>query len=202
MIELLYKKIFLIIVLVLFLIGLVVPLIMIRRKGKNPHGTHEGYSILARLSSVSIFLWIINNILFIFYNDLIELFWTFIFLSDDLFIITGMLTVTIGFIIEILGIQSLGINFRIELPEEETELVTSGIYRLMRNPIAFGLFLIIIGTFLLIPNVLTLIVTIANIIVFDTKVRDEEKFLLERFGEFFEDYKKRVGRYLPFTLRK
>ena len=202
MIELLNIQIFLVIVLIFFLIGLMVPLIIIRRKGKDPHGTHKGYSIIARLSSATIFIWIINIVLFIFFYNLIELIWIFTFLSVDIFIIIGIISVTVGFIIEILGIQALGINFRIELPKEETELITSGIYKLMRNPIAFGLFLIIIGTFLLIPNVLTLIITIANIIVFDTKVRDEEKFLLARFGKTYEDYQRKVGRYFPFSIKK
>jgi len=201
-IELLNIQIFLVIVLIFFLIGLMVPLIIIRRKGKDPHGTHKGYSIIARLSSATIFIWIINIVLFIFFYNLIELIWIFTFLSVDIFIIIGIISVTVGFIIEILGIQALGINFRIELPKEETELITSGIYKLMRNPIAFGLFLIIIGTFLLIPNVLTLIITIANIIVFDTKVRDEEKFLLARFGKTYEDYQRKVGRYFPFSIKK
>ncbi len=202
MIELLYRKIFLLLVLIIFSIGLMVPMIIIRRKGKDPHGTHMGYSILARLSSLTIFIWIINIGLFIFFYNLIELIWRFTFLSGDLFIIIGMISVAIGTIVEILGMYSLGINFRIELPKEETELITSGIYRVMRNPIAFGLYLIIIGTFLLIPNVLTLIITIANIIVFDAKVRDEEKFLLARFGKSYEDYQKKIGRYFPFSLKK
>ncbi len=202
MIELLYRKIFLLLVLILFSIGLMIPMIIIRRKGKDPHGTHMGYSILARLSSLTIFIWIINIGLFIFFYNLIELIWRFTFLSGDLFIIIGMISVAIGTIVEILGMYSLGINFRIELPKEETELITSGIYRVMRNPIAFGLYLIIIGTFLLIPNVLTLIITIANIIVFDAKVRDEEKFLLARFEKSYEDYQKKVGRYFPFSLKK
>ncbi|TFF99852.1 MAG: isoprenylcysteine carboxylmethyltransferase family protein [Promethearchaeota archaeon] len=200
MIELLYRKIFLLLVLIIFSIGLMVPMIIIRKKGKDSHGTHEGYSILARLSSATIFIWIINIVLFIFFYNLIELFWRFTFLSGDLFIIIGMISIAIGTIVEILGMYSLGINFRIELPKEETELITSGIYRVMRNPIAFGLFLIIGGTFLLIPNVLTLIITIANIIVFDAKVRDEEKFLLARFGKPYEEYQNKVGRYFPFAI--
>lgn len=201
MIELLYRKIFLLLVLILFSIGLMVPMIIIRKKGKDPHGTHEGYSILARLSSATIFIWIINILLFIFFYNLIELFWLFTFLSADIFIIIGMISITAGFIFEILGIQALGINFRIDLPKEETELIISGIYKLMRNPIAFGLYLIIIGTFLLIPNVLTLIITIANIVVFHVKVRDEEKFLLARFGKSYEEYQKKVGRYFPFVIK-
>ena len=201
LIQLLYIKIFLLLVLILFSIGLMVPMIIIRRKGKDPHGTHEGYSRLAKLSSLTIFLWIINIGLFIFFYNLIELIWRFTFLSGDLFIIIGMISITAGFIFEIFGIHALGINFRIELPKEETELIISGIYKLMRNPIVFGLYLVIIGTFLLIPNVLTLSITIANIVVFHVKVRDEEKFLLERFGKSYEDYQKKVGRYFPFVLR-
>lgn len=48
-----------------------------------------------------------------------------------------MILIIIGFVFEILKIKELGINFRIELPKGETELITSGLYRVMRNPIVF-----------------------------------------------------------------
>ena len=100
------------------------------------------------------------------------------------------------------GTIALGINFRIELPKEDTTLITTGIYRLMRNPIVMGVYLLIFGSFLIIPTIISLIFLIANIITFDSKVRDEEKFLAKRFGEDLNIYIKKVGRYLPFSMRK
>ena len=72
----------------------------------------------------------------------------------------------------------------------------------MRNPIAFSLYLLVFGIFLLSPNVFTLIIVILTIITFDAKVNCEENYLQDQFGKDYEDYRKKVGRYLPFKIRK
>ncbi len=186
----------------LFIIGFIWPLIVVKKNGNDPHGTHEGYSLLTQCSAVSIFLWLGLIIFFIFFNNLIENLLRLYFLLNDVLIITGMIIILIGFLLEILGIIALGINFRIELPTDETELVTTGIYRIMRNPIVFGIFLLVIGSFLIIPTIIVLLIAIFNIFTFNSKAIDEEKFLLSRFGDEYKKYSNKVGRYLPFKLKK
>ncbi|MFX1593561.1 MAG: methyltransferase family protein [Promethearchaeota archaeon] len=175
---------------------------MVKKSGKNPHGTHEGSLLLTRLSSVSIFLWLGLIIFYIFFNNLIENLWRLFFLSNDISIIIGMIMILLGFLFEILGIIALGLNFRIELPTDDTELITSGIYRIMRNPIVFGIFLLVIGSFLIIPTIIVLLICVFNILTFNSKAIDEEKFLLKRFGEDFKNYLNKVGRYLPFRISR
>ncbi len=202
MIEPIYIKSFFIISIILFLIAFFWPLIIVKKSGKNPHGTHEGASILTRLSSVSIFLWLGFIIFYLFFYNIFESLWRFEFLSTDILILIGMFIISVGFLFEILGIVALGINFRIELPTDDTELITSGIYRVMRNPIVFGIFLLVIGTFLIIPTGITLLIGIFNIITFNSKAIDEENFLGTKFGEDYRNYKNRVGRYLPFRIAR
>ena len=72
----------------------------------------------------------------------------------------------------------------------------------MRNPIVMGVYLLVTGSFLIIPTIISLIFLIANILTFDSKVRDEEKFLAKRFGEKYKNYSTQVGRYLPFSIIK
>ncbi|MFX1450925.1 MAG: methyltransferase family protein [Promethearchaeota archaeon] len=201
MIESFYIKIYFVIVIISFLIGMIAPIILIRKKGMDPHGTHGDASILTRLSAVTIMLWIAFIILYLFMDEIIGNFWIIDFLAADVFIIIGMILIGLGFIFEILGIIALGENFRIELPVEETKLITTGIYRLMRNPIVFGIFLLMIGSFFTIPTIINLIIGIMNIITFNSKAIDEEKFLSKRFGNKFEEYKNKVGRYLPFSIK-
>lgn len=202
MIEPSYIKIFLIIMLILFLIGIIIPLILIKRKGMDPHGTHEGYSSLSRLTPISIMVWLLYILLYIFFDEVIGKILAFIFLSLDIFVIIGMITISLGLILEVLAMKTLGLNFRIESPKEETELITSGAYRLMRHPIVFGIFLLQIGCFLLIPNIIMLIIGFANILFFNAKARNEDVFLLARFGKEYENYKNKVGMYFSFKIRK
>jgi len=192
---------FLIVILTLYLIGFLVPIIFIHRKGKDPHGMHKGYSVLARMSKITIILWFIYILLYLFIDELSGLIWPFSFLNIDFIIVIGMIMATIGIIIEFIGIQALGNNFRIEFPKEETELITRGIFRLMRNPITFALLLILIGIFLIIPNIIIFLIIIINIVAFDRKTRDEEIFLSKRFGKLYDNYKNEVPcRYFPFRI--
>lgn len=198
----LFIKYFFIICIILFLIGFFWPLIVVKKSGKDPHGTHEGSLLLTRLSSVSIFLWLGFIIVYVFFNRLVENLWLLYFLYNDISIIIGMILISIGFLFEILGIIALGLNFRIELPTDDTELITSGIYRIMRNPIVFGIFLLVIGSFLIVPTIIVLLICIFNILTFNSKAIDEEKFLLRRFGEDYKNYMNEVGRYLPFRIER
>ena len=202
MLDSLILQWFFIFVIIIYIIGFIIPLVLLKKKGINPHGTHEGTSIIARLSSVSIIDWLAYIILYIIFGDPIRHFWAYSFLISDGIIISGIILTISGVIIDGLGTYFLGINFRIEIPEEQTELITNGIYRLMRNPIVFGLYLIVLGSFFIIPTMISLSLLIIIIITFNSKARDEERFLSKRFGEKYERYKKKVGRYLPFTIKK
>ena len=202
MIQLILIKIFYIIIITLFLIGLITPMIIIKKKGVDPHGTHKGYSLLTRLTPISIFSWLIYIIVFLILDIKILNFLVFNFLTSDIFKIIGQIIISLGLILDLWGTVALGVNFRIELPKEKTKLITTGIYRLMRNPIVMGVFLLVFGSFLIIPDLFSFIFLVANIITFDSKVRDEEKFLIKRFGEEFEGYSRKVGRYLPFRIIK
>ena len=194
-------KIFLIIILALFIIGFAAPLVILRSKGKNAYGVHGNFQILERLTPIFFAFWGVNIITYVFITRIYEFLWFFSIFISDLCIIFGFCLSSLGLIIYIIGIWKLGINFRIELPEEETQLITTGMYSIIRNPIALGLYVWLIGTFFLIPSMLSLILVIVNIIAFDSKVRSEEKFLKERFGEEYNKYLARVGRYFPIKLR-
>jgi hypothetical protein len=80
MIEAICIKIFFITVISLFLIGLFIPMIVIKRKGKDPHGMHKGTSLLTRLTPYTIFTWLAYIILFIIYDKTILNFSVFKFL--------------------------------------------------------------------------------------------------------------------------
>jgi protein-S-isoprenylcysteine O-methyltransferase Ste14 len=202
MIDLFYIQIFLFIILISQLITFISPLIIVKLNGKDPHGLHTNYSTLARLTPISYFLLLLFVISYIFFINLIDIFWTFHFIYMDLLIFIGIVIVTSGLILEMLGILELGLNFRIELPKEKTALITSGVYRLMRNPIAFSLYLLVFGIFLISSNIFTLVILTLNVITFNAKVKCEESYLQEHFGKNYEKYKKKVGRYLPFKIRK
>lgn len=76
-------------------------------------------------------------------------------------------------------------------------LVTSGVYRMSRNPIALGFVLMLIGLTFNIGSVWGLLLAPALMVSFNLFViQPEEKTLSSRFGKEYEAYKTRVRRWL------
>lgn len=80
---------------------------------------------------------------------------------------------------------------------EKTELVTSGIYSISRNPAFIGFDLMYIGICCTFFSVWLLTTTTFVILLFHLQIVNvEEVFLIETFGEEYLTYKKKVCRYL------
>lgn len=81
------------------------------------------------------------------------------------------------------------------LPTEE--LVVSGLYRFVRNPIYVGVCFVLFGEALLFASLGLLIYALAMFIVFNFIASGEETSLRRRFGEPYEQYCKLVSRWIP-----
>lgn len=82
-------------------------------------------------------------------------------------------------------------------PETSTTLVTSGIYRVTRNPMYLGFLLILIGWGLLLANLFSLLLVLVFVAYMNRfQIEPEEKILASLFGAEFAAYKQRVRRWL------
>jgi protein-S-isoprenylcysteine O-methyltransferase Ste14 len=101
------------------------------------------------------------------------------------------------------GAQALGRYWRIEAGlNTDHELVQHGIYSVVRHPIYTSMFLVVVGTDLILGPLCLLPVSVLLYVVgTGVRVRYEETLLAERFGEEFWEYRRGVGAYLP-TLRR
>jgi len=83
------------------------------------------------------------------------------------------------------------------LPGEETQaLIEEGPYRLSRNPLYVGLLALYVGLALL-TSVWALVLTpVAWGLLLWGAILPEERFLRERFGAAYDDYARRVRRWL------
>ncbi len=79
---------------------------------------------------------------------------------------------------------------------EKTELVTSGIYSISRNPAFVGFDLTYIGLLLCFANWLHLVVVVCTVVIFHLQILQEERFLLSRKDINYVSYYQRVRRYL------
>ena len=102
----------------------------------------------------------------------------------------------IGLIIVTVSLVNLGRSTRFGLPVEKTTLKATGIYRFSRNPMYFGFNLLTIASILYCVNLVVMLLGIYSIITYHLIIIGEEKFLVERFGDEYLSYKKRVRRYI------
>lgn len=78
------------------------------------------------------------------------------------------------------------------------ELVVTGLYRYVRNPMYVGVLLVIIGHFLWFGFWNLLIYAVLVFLAFNAFVIFyEEPNLRQRFGAAYEEYRKRVPRWIP-----
>ena len=84
------------------------------------------------------------------------------------------------------------------LPGQVTEtLIEEGPYRFSRNPLYIGLLALYLGLALLAPTLWGLVLfPAAVLLVYWGAIRPEEQFLHERFGGAYDDYTRRVRRWL------
>jgi len=78
------------------------------------------------------------------------------------------------------------------------KLATKGVYAYFRHPI-YGSWIVFIipGVVLLINSLIGLTIPIFMYVVFKILIVEEDKYLEEKFGEEFFNYKKRVGEIFP-----
>ena len=187
---------------VLYLIILLKGIIFVKHKGLNPKGNLKNYGYLMIVGKIFTLLWTFIVITFIIYFDSRNWFYLFPFLDYNIFLILGYIIIGIGIIFEFLSFQTLGDNFRISLPIEQTKLTKNGIYSIIRNPMVISIFLFSFGLLFIIPNFLCLFNLVGNLWLLNEKVNVEEKDLKERFGKDWEEYIKTTGKYFPRIFRK
>ncbi len=116
---------------------------------------------------------------------------------------TGLLLSLCGVLIFAVSMITMKNSWRVGIDKEtKTEFVKHGIYKYSRNPAFVGFDMMFIGLFFTYSNLIVLVVVIVNIIGLDLLIRKEEEHLNEIFGEKYKEYKKEVGRYIGFSLKK
>jgi len=111
----------------------------------------------------------------------------------------GVVLVFVGMAITIGSQMAMGGSWRADVdPEARTELVTSGPFRFVRNPVFTGSVVTVFGLALLVPNVVSLLMLGAVLAGLEIQVRFvEEPYLLRVHGDAYRTYAARTGRFLP-----
>ena len=112
--------------------------------------------------------------------------------------ITGVIVESFGVVVFVISVTEMKDNWRAGVQrEDKTNLVTSGIYSISRNPAFLGFDLMYIGILLTFFNWFLCFATAFAVCLFHLQIVNvEEDFLLETFGKEYLEYKRKVCRYL------
>lgn len=112
--------------------------------------------------------------------------------------VMGAVLSVAGTIVFIAAVHTMHDSWRAGVSKtDKTELVTSGIYQISRNPAFLGFDLLYIGTLLMFFNWILCILTVFAVTMYHLQIVNvEEDFLLATFGHEYLQYKKKVCRYI------
>ena len=97
----------------------------------------------------------------------------------------GILIIIIALIIMLVSIKDLGRNLSpFPRPINNSNLVTSGIYRFTRHPMYYSLIFISIGVFIIKLSIYYLFLTISLSLIIKFKIVLEEKYLMNKFKNY------------------
>ena len=83
---------------------------------------------------------------------------------------------------------------------KEPQVITTGVFSIVRHPIYLGSILLYLGFILLSLSFLSVLIWFIIIIFYYIISRHEEKLLAQRFGSVYEEYKKKVPMLFPIKL--
>jgi protein-S-isoprenylcysteine O-methyltransferase Ste14 len=154
----------------------------------KPQSKGEGRSSLIIFSllyfmvgiSVGYNLWIANSVI-------------------SLLFITGTIIFLSSHIIRILCIKKMGKSYsQLITPNSDFVLITSGIHSHIRHPLYFFYLLELLGLTIIKFNYIALATVVTDVLVTLIRIRNEEKLLIDKYGNEYIAYKKKTWKLIPF----
>ncbi|MDR0756284.1 MAG: isoprenylcysteine carboxylmethyltransferase family protein [Tannerella sp.] len=113
--------------------------------------------------------------------------------------LVGLGLAWLGLIVFCVAMYTLRNSWRVGFAvDEQTSLVTNGIYRYSRNPAFLGFDMLYIGLAVAFCNGILIFISLMGVVLMHLQVIEEEKHLSGHFGEAYQAYKKRTPRYFFF----
>ncbi len=113
--------------------------------------------------------------------------------------VAGLVVALAGFAATLAGQTGMGASWRIGVDRaERTDLVTTGVFAHVRNPIFTAMVTAQAGVVLLVPTWISATALVALIAAVQLQVRTaEEPYLLAAHGDAYAAYAARTGRFVP-----
>ena len=113
------------------------------------------------------------------------------------FLILGILFIVLGIIFWISAV----VVSKIDREVENNNLVTTGIYAYVRHPIYSAFFYIAVGLILISQNIILFVLPIIFwVFLTVAMIKTEEKWLIDKYGNEYINYSKKVNRFIPKVI--
>jgi protein-S-isoprenylcysteine O-methyltransferase Ste14 len=175
-------------------------LIVAKRIGKNPlvlPKDDSAYGLIGlyfKLTLIGMFIYVLAYSLFPTWHSVFLIIPS---LDYETIKYIGLVVLAVSLVWTIIAQGHMKNSWRIGIDTEtKTELVTTGLFGLSRNPIFFGMILSLVGLFLVTPNALTFLFLILGYVLIQIQIRLEEEFLTNEHGQNYIDYKHKVRRLI------
>jgi protein-S-isoprenylcysteine O-methyltransferase Ste14 len=123
-------------------------------------------------------------------------FWT---IDGDWVRYLGLALFVIGCVLRVGAVFVLGRRFSgLVAIQEGHELVTGGLYRVIRHPSYLGLLLGLFGWVLVFRSAIGVLVSLLLLPPLVARMNSEEALLESEFGQRYSDYRRRTWRLVPF----
>jgi protein-S-isoprenylcysteine O-methyltransferase Ste14 len=111
----------------------------------------------------------------------------------------GLIVTVVGFLGVLAAQAGMGASWRVGVDAtERTELVTTGAFAVVRNPIFTAMLTTLAGLTLLVPTMVSAAAWLCLLVAVELQVRFvEEPYLLLTHRQAYASYAARVGRFLP-----
>jgi protein-S-isoprenylcysteine O-methyltransferase Ste14 len=109
----------------------------------------------------------------------------------------GAAVIFVGLLVFCLALISFSSSWRVGIDTVSPGgLITTGVFAVTRNPIFLAMDLYFLGTFLIYSNLFFLMCFVCIALGFQFQIRQEETFLVERYGDHYRKYMAQVSRYI------
>ena len=171
-----------------------------KRTGINPYALGNGDTVhdyVGKLFRFTLLATALIVLVFSLSESLYNLLMPIPWLNSTLLIGIGLALLASALIWVLVAQIQMGESWRIGIDEKtNSPLVQHGLFGVSRNPIFLGMLVMLVGLLFAIPTAATLIVTLLGFALIHIQVRLEEPFLVDKYGEVYRVYQKRVRRWL------
>ena len=157
-------------------------------------GTYGAIGVYFKLLPLASFLAVVS---YSFFPSMYDFLAPFHWLENQLIVFVGIFFLIISLFWIWVAQTQMGNSWRIGIDEQrKMELITTGMFSISRNPIFLGMKVNLLAFFLVIPNAVTLTVVVTGFALIDIQVRLEEQHLLNLNDDSYQNYYKKVRRWL------